>query len=489
MAEITADTSFYPKAPAQKGLLDQVQQYGAIEQQQLNIDKSKLEMAITHQGQMLEMLNAVPKDATREDLKKWGQSVVNMKLSNPRQYAEFMTNMPAATGDAAKDAEALRNYRATLEQRAMGTLNAMKWKYGVPFDRVSNQSTTPMIADPREGTERRVGSPIAVQPTPDSEYINPVTKERERYGQRGETIPPGAQPDPKGAPGSYIDPGLQPIQPKPVPTQSFKRPGLGAAVEAPPEGPITDPRIKGKSNNFAGGGTVLGATVENAPVDFNSRFGAPSNRIVQRAPGEADAETITGQQSGKMLASARERAANFTQEMLPLTEALAAVKKLGTQGTGPGTESLNYVKSFIKSNLPGLDETAFESVTDFDKAKKYLVQIAKSAANTTTNDQLAAAFAGNPNVGISNAATQDVLASIIALKKLDLAKTKAFEKANLPDSQAAKFSSKWDNDIDPRAFAISDMSPEAIVKLNNRLKGKEREKFNRSVQIARELGL
>lgn len=483
MADIAADTSIYPKAPPQKSLLDQVQQYQAIEQQGLAIDKSKLELAIANQGQLLQTLNALPKDASRDELTKWGQSAVKMKLVNPKLYAEFVTNMPAATGDAAKDMENLNRYRQTVEQKAMSIGEMMQWQYGQMFDRQTAQSTTPMRRDPRTGVEIPVANPIATQLPPTAQRINPVTKETEFIGQTGDQIPSGAVPAP-GAPGSYIEP-------KAVPTQSFPRPtGLNSAVAPLPVGPITNPAIRGPSSNFGPPGTtVLGANVEApTPTDFNSRFGA-TKPITARAPGEAEAERITGEQSGKSLAAARERAASFAQDMLPISEALGAVKRLGTQGTGPGTETLNYVKSFLKSNLPGMTEKDFESVTDFDKAKKYLVQIAKGSGNTSTNDQLAAAFSGNPNVGISNAATQDVLATIGALKKLDLAKTKAFEKANLPDSQFARFSSKWDNDIDPRAFAISDMAPEAIVKLNKNLKGKEREKFNRSVEIARELGL
>lgn len=475
---MTYDGSSYPKPTEGKSVLDQIQQMNTIEQQQINIDRNKLELAIKNQDNLLATLNALPKDAGPDEMRKWGQSAVKAKLVDPRMYAEFVTNMPAPTGDPAKDREALTRYRQTVEQRAMGTSEAMKWKYGQQFDRDSGQSVTPMRGDLRTGVETPTSNPIAKQISVNQPVIGPDNK-IVPYGQRGDQIPQGALPAP-GAPGSYIDPGMN----------NRGAPGLRSAVQPNLPGPITNPAIPGKSSNF---GNVIGATVENLPpANFNERFGAKGPTVLGREPGAAEAEVATGAQSGQQLAQARNRAANYTQEMFPVTQAIEAARNLGTKGTGPGTESINQVKSFILSNIPNIKESdpKFDTIKDFDKLNKYLVQIAQGTGfGADTNDKLAAAFAGNPSVKISNAATQDVLGSIAALKTLDLARIKAWEKSNLQDNQYSKWAANWHNNIDPRAFAIPYMSPEAIVKLDKTLKGKERERFQNSRDIFKSLGI
>lgn len=466
MAEI--DTSSYPKPKASKSLLDQVQQYQQLESNAISIDSKKLELAIKNQDQLLATLSALPPDATSDDLKKWGQSAVKMKLVNPKIYAEFVTNMPPPTGDPVKDAEALKRYRHTVEQRALGTSEAMKWKYGQDISIDSGQSTQPGKRDPRYGAIYPTDDPIQKQPEIGTEYIDPDTKETKRIGPMLPVTPPGANPVQGGFAGQYRAPT-----------------GLKAAVEPPMPSPRPG-RAVPSTSRVVGDAEAEERGLYNKPASFTDRFGT-----TKRAPGEAEAEVATGQQSGQALATARTRAATFAQDMLPITEALTAVKELGTKGTGPGTETINQVKSFILSNLPGVDanDPGLASVTNFDKARKYLVQIARQTGNTSTNDQLASAFAGNPNINISNAATQDVLSSIAALRKLEQAKLVAWNKAGLPDSQYSKWAATFENTIDPRAFGIDLMSKENVQKLIKRLKPQEKEKLENSIELAIQSGL
>lgn len=456
MAEV--DTSSYPKPQPGKGLLDQVQQYQTIESNKISIEKQKLDQINQGYGYLIRELNSLPENATAKDMMRVGQQAVKMKLIQPDMYATFASGIP-------QDPAKIKSYRDEVAGKLLSTQEAINFQYGNP--QLVNQGAAlepTNISQRRNAITPAAGQPIPLQLPPTSQEIGPDN----RTTFRG--VAPSFNPD-----GSTRAPMPQ------------LRPRLPVAN---PEGPITDPAIKGPSANF--GGNVLGATVENLPpANFNQRFAPAMRPVTAREPGAAEAEVATGAQSGQALAQARTRASSFSQDMFPVKEALNAVKTLGTKGTGPGTDTINQVKSFILSNIPGVAETdpGLASVTDFDKAKKYLVQIARSTGNSATNDQLAAAFSGNPNVGISNAATQDVLGSIYALRALDLAKTKAWEKQNLPDAQFTKFSSTWDNNIDPRAFGVQYMRPEAIIKLNKSLKGKDREKFNNSVQIARELGL
>ena len=122
-------------------------------------------------------------------------------------------------------------------------------------------------------------------------------------------------------------------------------------------------------------------------------------------------------------------AARYQRDIFPLKEAIPALERLGTKGTGPGTETINNIKSFVLSNVPGVKESDFNgTVGDYDKAKKYLTDFVNQTGSTGTNDKLAAAFAGNPSVHISNAAAQDVAKSALALRRMQQAQIIEFEK-------------------------------------------------------------
>src|SRR5262249_38844427 len=150
---------------------------------------------------------------------------------------------------------------------------------------------------------------------------------------------------------------------------------------------------------------------------------------------------------------------------------------LGSKGTGPGTETTNHLKSFLITNVPGVSQSSFNgTVEDYDKAKKYLTDFVNQNGNTGTNDKLAAAFAGNPSVGISNAAAVDVAKSALALRRMKQAQLVEFEKSGLPDSEFAKWASRWQINHDPRAFGFDMMTvPQRNAVLNSisDKKGKE----------------
>ncbi len=176
-------------------------------------------------------------------------------------------------------------------------------------------------------------------------------------------------------------------------------------------------------------------------------------------PGFNEAQVQTGAGSGAALNDARQRGLNYRQEVFPLETAIPALEKLGPKGSGPGTETTNHLKSFLISNVPGVSQSSFNgTVEDYDKAKKYLTDFVNQNGNTGTNDKLAAAFAGNPSVGISNAAAVDVAKSALALRRMKQAQLVEFEKSGLPDSEFAKWASRWQINHDPRAFGFDMMT-------------------------------
>jgi len=280
-------------------------------------------------------------------------------------------------------------------------------------------------------------------------------------GPQPAQIPSGTLPVQGGIPGQYRNVPLPPTQP----------------------GPVTNPVIMGQSSNF--GGRVTGAVAQ-APT-FADRFNAarPGGVTTSLPPGAGEA-VATGAAGGAQAAVAgRARAANFQREIFPLQQAIPALEKLGPKGTGPGTDTINNMKSFVLSNIPGVKESDFNgTVADYDKAKKYLTDFVNQTGNSGTNDKLAAAFAGNPSVGISNAAAVDVAKSALSLRRMQQAEDVAFENSGLPDEARQKFSLRFNNEQDPRAYGVDLIGKDKLKKLIDGMSPAELETFKKSIQIA-----
>lgn len=216
--------------------------------------------------------------------------------------------------------------------------------------------------------------------------------------------------------------------------------------------------------------------------------------IVTNPPGF---EKAAGDSAGVM-GSARARATNFAADIYPMTAALKSLEKLGTTGTGPGTEELNTMKSFIQSNLSwmrGADKIIGDpgKIQDFDTARKHLTTIAgvRSAGFGHGTDQaLATALTASPNTHISNLAAVDLTKVTIALRRMDQAQTLEADAKNISPGKYSNWAARWATNVDPRAFMVDLMTPEQLQNLNKTLKNPaERTKFNNSVKMAIEQGI
>lgn len=455
------DTASY-RQPIPKSPLEVLGQAQQLKQQSLGIEKSQLDLINQGYGYLLRELNSLGPNATPDQLVTVGQNAVKQKLIKPEMYGEFVKTIPT-------DPAQMPSFVQSLTSKLMSTQEATNFHYGVPTSVDNGQTQTPSVVSPKFGV-RPTNLPIQNQ-------VPPTAIARDAEGAPQFL---GPQP-PQIAPGSGAVPGPVPLQPNRVRTL--------------PVGPINDPRIKGPSQNF--GGNVLGASVEQ-PGSFDNRFDAaypkPRGPSAGLPPGVGEAEVIAAGGSGKQLAEDRDASSNYQRSIFPITEAIGALQELGTKGTGPGTESINKIKSFVLSNVPGVSEKDFEGldkVKVFDKAAKYLTDIVNQTGSSGTNDKLAAAFAGNPSVKISNAAATDVAKSLLALRRMKQAQLIEFDKLDKPASQYSKWASTWNNDVDPRAFGVDQMTPEAKQKLFGQLKKnpKEYARFERTLEIAHNAGL
>lgn len=221
-------------------------------------------------------------------------------------------------------------------------------------------------------------------------------------------------------------------------------------------------------------------------------------------PGRVEATTAVGKGSGDQLVADQQANANYRREVLPLEQAIPALEKLGTTGSGPGAEELNHFKSFLTTvgadKFLGID---IDKIKTFDEAKKYLTDWVMATGNTGTNDKMAAAFSSNASTSISNAAAQDVAKIALSIRRMKAAQTAEFDKTGLPADQYTKWAANWNRTQDPRAYGADLMGPEKakklIASLSNKSPGKgqtvngkqldlpsDRQKFIDSLRVAHE---
>lgn len=216
---------------------------------------------------------------------------------------------------------------------------------------------------------------------------------------------------------------------------------------------------------------------------------APSNAgsvMAAPAPGEAGAKEKTGVGSGAMLADERARAANYRREIYPLEQAIPALERLGKTGTGPGTEQVNQIKSFLQSaGVPGID---VQKIKDYDEAHKYLTDWVTANGDHSTNDKLAAAFASNASTKISNAAAADVAKAALALRRMKQAQLEEFEASGLPESQYGRWAAKWNREQDPRVYGWDYMNDNQKKALLQSIIGPKRDLFIMALHRAADNG-
>lgn len=457
------DISSYPKPTEGKSVLDQIQQMQTIEQQNINIDRTKLELAIKNQDNLLATLNALPKDASPEEMRQWGQSAVKAKLVNPRMYAEFVTNMPAPTGDAVKDREALNRYRQTVEQRAMGVSEAMKWRYGQQTVVSTGQSDQPAMLDPRTGAIRPAGAPIQRQLPVEAPVVGP--QGQQALGPQAPVVPEGMEPVPGGLAGQF--------RPKKLPV-----------------GPVTDARVPGESTNF--GGNVIGAQVENAPATLNERFNGTGNGAYKPI-GPMTSQTPMFEEGKRMLAADQQEASQRAMRVKPAAQALQLMQQPGML-SGPLSEQFTQGAAALKTfGLIPSDMNDPIAIRQ-EVAKKLAQYVSGNPVGQRSDSAQVLAEASSPNPKTQTLpALIKLTKDAIILDRVQAAMPNAFKDKDL--STYGKFKAAFPSSIDERAFGL-DMEKDQgkilvdkmAARLKNNSKDREATKFFNSLRIAKEQG-
>ena len=471
----SADTSSYPKATMPVSPLDMAQKFGALQQQSLSINQQKLDQANQGLTYMTRAMGALGPNAPKEAYIKAASDDVKLGLVPEQQLQVFV--------DKAQSAPTSKAFYDEFMTTAADHQQQIQYHMGTNANLTDNANIYSGVQRPvSQGGGFVPATQTPIQPPPTQPNVN-----NQRLLPNGKPNPNYLQP---GIVGATAPPGVYPARPGDLPVAP-----LNNAPAAPAAVPIPQPRPSLPTTG------PTGPTVQTG-YNFNQRFaGGPI--VTGAPPGVAEAIGSVGKQSGVDYAADLSRAKNYQADLYPMTKVLDILKEEGPQAFGPGTPALNNVKSAIATWLPNVDPKVIESVSNFEQAKKYLVQAARVAGNTGTNDQLAAAFEANPNVTMNGATIDTVVKSNIALRKMQHAQTLLFGQQNLPVSEYSQWISKNQNVLDPRAFGFDMMGPEAKTKFMNTIatqdktgnwiakkdKKKEFDKFEQSLSFANDAGL
>lgn len=468
MAGLEADTSSYNQ-PLPVSPLEMTGKLGALQQQKLQIDQAKLDQANQGLTYMTRAMGALGPNAPKEAYIKAAADAVKMGLVPENQLQVFVQKAQAAPDSksfydefmtTAADHQQQINYH--IGQNAEQNNGAVQYQ-GVRKPASQGGGFVPATQIPQQ--------PPPTQPNVDTRQMLPNGQPNPNYGQPGII---GA-PAPSGV--YSVRQGL---------------PVASPASAAPPEAPVPQPRPRGLPVQPLSKPTVsgpIGDTIQRG-TEFDDRFrGGPI--ATGLAPGVSSAIATVGEQSGKDYATDLTRSKSFQADIYPMQRVLDIVKEEGPKAFGPGTEGLNAVKSALVTWLPNVDQKTIDGVSNYEQAKKYLVQAARTAGNTGTNDQLAAAFEANPNVKMSGATIESVVKSNIALRRMQQAQTMLFGEQKLPPSEYSQWISQNQNRLDPRAFGFDLMDATAKKKLVDSLSKDKKayQKFETSLQFAHDAEL
>lgn len=458
------NTDFYPKQQ-QNSLLGTITQAA----QASNLGMQNKLMGVDLQQKHVDLVNnqvsslvngfsslASKPDLNVQDFSNLAQRFVNQGVISPDVSRAEM----AAVVAAGNDQGALRKLATGYSLRALDAGQRFNAQYGTASLVDNGQTINPMTTSPLTGNHV-IGAPIQKTLTPAESSSDAVigvnANNQPIHGTVGQRLTElGLNPQTGG--------------PAPAPGGNALMP---AAAPAPAQG--------------APGNALLPDAPTPMPNAATTTLGGQRGIVTEPAPGAAEAQAAVGVGAGKQLSDDLVQATNYQQNVLPLQKAISSLEELGTTGTGPGTDQVNQMFSFLQSmHVPGIDPNGIKS---YDEAKKYLTQYVNMNGNSTTNDKLAASFAGNPSTEISNAAAVDVAKTALSLSRLQNAKVRAFAASGLPESDYSKWATDFNSNQDPRAYGMDLMKPEQRAKLIQSLSGAEKTKFAGSLRTAIGLGL
>lgn len=314
------------------------------------------------------------------------------------------------------------------------------------------QGATPSVVG--QGTVGPGGIPNTLTP---GEYSTRVPA----IGQGGQagTVPLGSMP------GSVVSPQPgAPAYPGPVPRPGAVKP---PAVNIP--SPSNPPRLPGAVQppqpSQAANGNPPGFVPTALPPGSQQNIDAAGQRLAQ------DTDALT----------------QYPTRVQPLLE---AIKVAPNAGSGPGSEKLNQIASFLQSRGINVGLTPdMSSTAAYDLLTKNLQRYTNGLplANQS-QDGLASAISGNPHASMTSLGLHDSLVQTLAMERMQAALRKGYT-GPLDGPSYQKYLTDQSTKIDPRAFVQDQLSTDSQHKMFAGMTRDEQDKFIASRNLANSTGV
>jgi hypothetical protein len=469
MADIgSVDTSSYPKPALPVSPLDIVGKIGAIQQQQLAISQAKMDQADKALGYMTRAMGALGPSATKDQYIAAAGNAVKMGLVPPDALNTFIERANAYPNTP----QGSQGFYNEFMTAAANHQQQIDYHLGRREDVGNGQQITPSVSSVKPGFGvRPIALPIQQQPPPTA--IGNVNGQPTAIGAQPAQLPPGAVPA-GNLPGQY--------------RISVERPAPAI------EGPVTNPAILGRTNNFIPPGMPAGAPTRVIATDV----GPTTNATAAPTPRGYAAGPVPLSEEGRKAIT--EDQALATQRMTAVKPALQALKIMqsGNLGkTGPVTGQLTELTAAAKA-LGIVDTKILNDPTVLrQEVEKKLAQYVGSSPAGQRSDAaqvLAEAGSPNPKKQILPALVNLTKDSII-LDRVQAARPGAFAGRN--DFQNyGQHRASFPQSIDERAFGLDLMPQEDSKKLTDQMYNKYKKnpsnpealKFFHSLDIAKKQG-
>lgn len=202
-------------------------------------------------------------------------------------------------------------------------------------------------------------------------------------------------------------------------------------------------------------------------------------------PGYTERATLAGKQMGEEQTAA----SDYRSRVTPLERIVDLLEEAGPRGTGIGTEQLNDMKNLAAQWVPGLMDKGTDAAKTIEELKKYYVQNTLRNADIASDNKLAAAVTGNPNIRLTQASALDLAKVDLALRRMKHAQIIEATDRNVPEADYPKWAAKWNTGQDRRAYLFDLLPQDRQNKLLTSLKGDERKRFFESLRAARSTGV
>jgi len=228
--------------------------------------------------------------------------------------------------------------------------------------------------------------------------------------------------------------------------------------------------------------------------------GAPGpHAIVSALPPTAPAEMAA---SVDQYNNASTASNSFRQRIFPLEQAAIALQGADT---GPGSETVNQIKSFLLAQspaslakyLPGVDP---DKIANYDEAVKYLANYAMQQPGAAQSDMhLGLAQVANASTHISNLAARNVVENALGLERMQQAAIQQFNDLH-SDPQTGQVQSgsgaQWNRYMqqfaashDPRGFSWDEQSPAQHQQALQNMTTDDKRRLHESLMLARKYNL